>query len=169
VEAFDCLSGDATVWTELGPAAIRDVKVGDRVFSCHIETGRLTIKPVLRVTVRPAGRLLRLRVGGKVVDVSGGHPLWVAGKGWLRARELQPGMLLHTLVGTAEVESIERGDSQRSFNLVVADSHTYFVGDHMVLTHDNTVRRPTNRIVPGLAAAKGRARPERGGAQEVGS
>jgi hypothetical protein len=150
-QQYDCLSGDAKVSTELGPAPIRDIRVGDRVFSCDVETGELAIKPVLQITLRPAGPLMRLRADGKTVDVSGGHPFWASGCGWRRARELQPGMRLHTLTGTAEVKSAELGESQESFNLVVADFHTYFVGEQMILTHDNTVRKPTNKTVPGLA------------------
>jgi hypothetical protein len=34
---------------------------------------------------------------------------------------------------------------------VTADFHTFFAGKAMVLTHDNTIRKPTTRTVPGLA------------------
>jgi hypothetical protein len=33
---------------------------------------------------------------------------------------------------------------------VVADFHTYFVGEAKILSHDNTIRQPTNAVVPGL-------------------
>jgi hypothetical protein len=62
------------------------------------------------------------------------------------------GMQLHTLRGTVPVESIELGALQMTFSLVTADFHAFFVGKDRVLTHDNTIRTPTARIVPGLAS-----------------
>jgi hypothetical protein len=50
-----------------------------------------------------------------------------------------------------EVQSVEPSGEKETYNLVVADFHSYFAGDARVLTHDNTIRKPTNRIVPGLA------------------
>jgi len=46
--------------------------------------------------------------------------------------------------------SVDAADAQKTYNLVVADFHTYFVGNARIFTHDNTVRRPTNALVPGL-------------------
>ena len=39
---------------------------------------------------------------------------------------------------------------EQTYNLVVADFNTYFVGPEKILTHDVTERRPTRSIVPGL-------------------
>ena len=77
---------------------------------------------------------------------------WVSGKGWLKARELQPEMRFHTLKGTVRLDRVEPAAKQDTYNLVVADFHTYFVGRQKLLTHDNTIRKPTNCVVPGLAA-----------------
>ena len=128
------------------------IAVGDRVFCCDPETGCLALKPVLRKTVRPEGRLLKIRAGGEEFEASGGHVFWVAGQGWVKARDLRAGMRLHTIRGTVPIEGIEPGTLQASFSLVTADFHTFFAGTGMVLTHDNTIRPPTDRIVPGLAA-----------------
>jgi len=32
----------------------------------------------------------------------------------------------------------------------VADFHTYFVGEALILSHDTTPNEPTNALVPGL-------------------
>ncbi|MGO8745783.1 MAG: polymorphic toxin-type HINT domain-containing protein [Thermoguttaceae bacterium] len=148
---MDCLSGKTPVWTELGPIPIEEVRVGDRVFACDPETGCLALKPVLRKTLRPEGRQLSVRAGENRIETSGGHVFWVAGQGWVKARELKEGMQLHTIRGTVAAERIQPGSTQKSFNLVVADFHTFFAGQARILTHDNTVRQPTNRVVPGLA------------------
>ena len=70
------------------------------------------------------------------------------------ARDLQVGMNVHTLAGTATVAAIAKDKSERAYNLVVEGYHTYFAGNGKYLTHDNTIRRPTDRVVPGLVASK---------------
>jgi hypothetical protein len=134
---------------------VEKVVLGDRVFCCNPETGRLMLKPVLQQTVRPPGKLIKIRAGGEEFEASGGHVFWVAGRGWLKARDLREGMRLHTIRGTVPVEAAEPGTSQPSFSLIVADFHTFFAGKAMVLTHDNTIRKPTRSTVPGLAADSG--------------
>ena len=148
----DCLAAGTLVCAETGPTAVEKVAVGDRVFCCDPETGCLALKPVLRKTVRPEGRLLKIRAGGEEFEASGGHVFWVAGRGWVKARDLREGMQLHTIRGTVPVEGVEPGTLQTTFSLVAADFHTFFAGKGMVLTHDNTIRKPTNCVVPGLAA-----------------
>lgn len=76
---------------------------------------------------------------------------WVAGEGWVKARDLKAGMFLHTLKGNVCIDNVGSSEVQVTYNLVVADFHSYFAGDEKTLTHDNTIRQPTNMIVPGLA------------------
>ena len=146
----DCLAAGSQVWTATGPKAIERVRVGDLVLSQHPDSGELAYKPVVRTTVRPKGQLVRLFAGGEVFETSGGHLFWTSGEGWVKARELKPGMVLHGARRLAHVSRVEMGDEQETFNVVVADFHTYFVGQQRILSHDNTIRRPTNATVPGL-------------------
>jgi hypothetical protein len=53
---------------------------------------------------------------------------------------------------TVLIEAVEPGNHEQTYNLVVADFHTYFAGADRALSHDNTIRQPTDRVVPGLAA-----------------
>jgi len=77
----DCLALGTLVLTEMGFTAVEKVAVGDRVLCCDAETGCLALKPILRKTVRPEGRLLKIRAGGEEFQASGGHVFWVAGQG----------------------------------------------------------------------------------------
>jgi hypothetical protein len=77
---------------------------------------------------------------------------WVSGEGWVKSRKLTPGMVLHTAEGPVRVSNVTAGQHAQTYNLVVADFNTYFVGEQKILSHDNTVRRITRSIVPGLAA-----------------
>ncbi|NLE36724.1 MAG: hypothetical protein GX621_01720, partial [Pirellulaceae bacterium] len=80
-------------------------------------------------------------------------------QGWVKARELQGAMRLHTLKGTVDLKSVEPSGQADTYNLIVADFHTYFAGRQRILTHDNTIRKPTNCVVPGLPAHRVAARP----------
>jgi hypothetical protein len=151
-QSLDCLAAGTPVWTAKGPLAIERVRVGDLVLSQHPETGELAYKPVLRTTVRPSGKLMRIQAAGEEFQTSGGHLFWVAGQGWTKARQVQSGHVLHTVAGPVYVSFVESGTEAETYNLVVADFSTYFVGDAKVLSHDNTVRTPTRAVVPGLQA-----------------
>lgn len=148
----ECLAAGTPIWTELGPVAVEQIRVGDRVLAQDPDTGELDFKPVLRTTVRPSGKLLSLDAGsaGKL-DCSGGHVFWVAGQGWLRARKLEPGMMLHTLDGPVELREVKEGPAAETYNLVVADFHSYFTADGRWLSHDFTPQSATTAVVPGLA------------------
>ena len=148
----DCLAAGTPVWTDRGMVDIDKVLVGDLVLARNVESGELAYKPVLRTTIRPKGPIIRIKAGNEVFESSGGHPFWVAGDGWVKSRNLQAGMVLHTASGPIRVTDVGEVRAAPTFNLVVADFNTYFVGQQKVLSHDNTVRRPTRMIVPGLAA-----------------
>lgn len=146
----ECLAAGTPTWTDQGPQPIERVRVGDRVLSQDVESGCLTYKPVLTTSIRPPMDLIRIWLGGYSITATGGHPFWVAGQGWVKANELTPGMRLHRVSGSVIVDSVRSAGSAETYNLVVADYHTYFAGQDYVLTHDNSVRRPTNAILPGL-------------------
>jgi hypothetical protein len=78
--------------------------------------------------------------------------MWVDGVGWRMAKELDDGAILHSVTGTTRVEKIEPASEAETYNLVIADFNTYFVGESGILVHDNTPRRPTRAFIPGLTA-----------------
>ncbi len=149
--ALDCLAAGTQVWTDVGAVSIEKIKVGDRVLAQDADTGELAFKPVLRTTVRPKSDLLHLETEDASFDASGGHPFWVSGRGWLKVRQLETGMQLHGATSISTVRSLSTGPSDVTYNLIVADFHTYFIGPSRLLSHDNTVRRPALGSVPGLA------------------
>ena len=149
---YDCFAAGTPVWTEQGQVAIEKVRVGDMVLSRNVESGELTYKPVVRTTIRPAGQLTSIRVGKETFETSGGHLFWVSGEGWMKSRDLRSGMVLHTVAGPVRVSDVGTSKPAATYNMVVADFNTYFVGDQQILSHDNTVKRATSRVVPGLVA-----------------
>jgi DnaJ-domain-containing protein 1 len=147
-----CLNAGTPIWTEQGPVAVERICIGDLVLSRDVETGELAYKPVLLTTVRSKRQLTEFSVGKEKIQATGGHLFWVSGSGWVRTKELQPSQVLHTATSPAKVSDVQPGIVAETYNLVVADFHTYFVGDSRLLSHDNSPRRPTRMIVPGLPA-----------------
>ena len=149
---ISCLVPGTLIWTESGPVPIEKIEVGDRVVSQDPETGQVVCKPVLRTTSRTMGPILALETDKATIRCSGGHPFWISGKGWVKARQLEPGTRLHSVDGSLEVRSVAPSGRRQTHNLIVADFHTYFVGEAKILSHDITIHKPTNTLVPGLTA-----------------
>ncbi len=146
-----CFTADTPVWSEYGPRPIASLRVGDRVLSKDVESGELTYRSIVRTTYRETERpLTRLTLAGEPITATGGHLFWVSGTGWVRARDLKPGQLVHTVTGTVRVDAVEEVPTEPTFNLVVDGFHTYFVGDGKALCHDVSLASPTDAVVPGL-------------------
>ena len=72
------------------------------------------------------------------------HRFWVENKKkWVAAKELKPGMLLRTVTGgVSKIKMIIVQDvpEQNTYNLTIADCHTFFVGALGVLVHNEDSR-----------------------------
>ena len=147
---LECLVAGTTVWTNTGPVPIEEIRPGDLVLAQDTETGELAHKTVLRTTVRPPSKLVTVSAGGETFVASEGHPFWVNGKGWVTAKALEPDSILHGIAGATRIQgTITNSAEESTYNLVVADFHTFFIGDSQILVHDNSVCRPTLARVPG--------------------
>ena len=84
------------------------------------------------------------------ITATPGHLFWVSGTGWVRARDLQAGQLIHTPTGAVRVEGVADAPQEPTYNLVVDRFHSYFVGESQALVHDVSLSSPTDAVVPGL-------------------
>jgi hypothetical protein len=147
-----CFLAGTPVRSERGLVPIESLKPGDRVLAQQQDTGELAYRVVIRTTLRPPTKVLKLHMVGDAITATAGHPFWVNGQGWRMAKELAPGDLLHGLSGATPLDRIEAVPDQPAHNLVVEGFNTYFVGQSGLLVHDNEFREPTRSIVPGLPA-----------------
>lgn len=147
---ISCFGAGTPVLTLHGPRAIETLKVGDRVLSQNTRTGALNYQPVLVVHHNPPGKTLRITLKGESIVSSEFHRFWVAGRGWVMARELKSGDTVRVLGGVAPIESIENDAVQPVFNLDVAEDADFFVGRASALVHDNSL--PGLRLAPFDAA-----------------
>ena len=148
----ECFVRGTPVWTKTGQKPIESLSVGDLVLAQNVNTGQIAYKPVMLRTLRPAGPILQISTPDETLLLTRGHPLWVDGVGWQMAKELRDGAVLYSVTGTTRIESVKSATEAETYNLVVADFNTYFVGESGILVHDNTARRPTRALVPGLVA-----------------
>ncbi len=148
--SHECLTAGTPVWTARGHVAIEKMKAGDLVLSQDVVTGELTYKSVLRTTIRPTTDTVRITVVGDSVKATLGHPFWVSGEGWVKAKDLESGMELHTHNGVVAITEVAPSGSAEAYNLVVDEYNNYFVGKWGLLNHDNSARQAAETLVPGL-------------------
>jgi hypothetical protein len=135
-----CFVAGTPVRTIHGLRPIESLQVGDQVLSQDTTTAALGFQPILFVHHNPPGATLQLELdNGETLVPSIYHRFWRAGQGWTIARDLKPGDTLRTLEGRARIIAINPGSTVPIFNLDVAETRTFFVGEHGALVHDNTL------------------------------
>ena len=136
---ISCFAAGTPVKTRQGPRAIETIQTGDLVLAQDATTGALAFQPVTAVHHNQPAATVRLRLdNGEEIVPSTYHRFWLAGRGWVMARDLKPGDPLRALSGRIKVAQVGPGETVPVFNLDIASHHTYFVGDHDYLVHDNT-------------------------------
>ncbi len=146
VRTVSCFGAGTPVWAQDGRRAIESLRVGDLVLAQDTATGELGYRPVTVVHHNPPSKTFVVRVEGEEIVSSPFHRFWAVGRGWVMARDLKAGDRLRNLGRTALVESVDEGPEQLVYNLDVAGSHSFFVGEQGALVHDNTL--------PDLVAAR---------------
>lgn len=146
----ECFVAGTPVWTARGAVAIEAIKVGDLVLAQDVESGELALRPVMVTTRRAPQALVRVYVDDEPITCTAGHPFWVVGAGWTRARDLEEGDSLWNPVGTSVVCSADTATEEATYNLIVDEFSSYFVGNSRVLVHDGSYFAVSHRDVPGF-------------------
>jgi hypothetical protein len=149
-----CLAWKTPVATETGLRPIEQIVPGDKVLAQDPLTGQLNYKVVLERTIRHLGKMRKISLGGDSITVTLGHPFWVAGRGWLMAKEVEVGQRLCCLGESREITEVAELPEDVGYNLVVEDFATYFAGECRVLLHDNTLPLPTDALLPGFVPTR---------------
>ena len=137
-----CFAPGTLVLTLDGPRVIESIQLGDRVLAQDTTTGQLLFQPVLAVHRNGPAPTFRIAIDGQTIVATGIHRFWKAGKGWVMARDLQPGDHLRVIGGTAVVRSLAADATQPVYNLDVAHDRDFFVGTQNLLVHDFSFVQP---------------------------
>jgi Pretoxin HINT domain len=146
ISRHSCFGKGTIVRTLDGSSSIETLRVGDIVLSQDILTGKLDYRPVLKVHHNPPCATFRVSLGDDAIVTSPSHRFWVAGRGWVMARDLKVGDPIRTVGDVTRVTTIEPEKVQPVFNLDIADDADFFVGSVGALVHDNTL--PDLRLAP---------------------
>ncbi|MFO0939396.1 MAG: polymorphic toxin-type HINT domain-containing protein [Pirellulales bacterium] len=149
IQKMSCFVAGTEVQTSRGLRKIETILPGDLVLSKDISTGELSFKPVIAPTTRKPAKTVILKVDDDTIHATTSHLLWVCGKGWTKAGEIKAGDLLHSAAEPAVVISSTPGAELPTHNLIVADTHTYFVGASRILSHDVLPRGAVHELIPG--------------------
>lgn len=144
-----CFVAGTQVATLRGPRSIETIMPGDMVLSRHVPSGELRYQPVICGTQREPTQTVILTVDNDTIHATQSHLLWVSGQGWTQAGDIKPGDLLHAAAEPAVVMSTKLDAVLPTYNLIVMDTHTYFVGTSRVLSHDVLPRGSVHELVPG--------------------
>ncbi len=139
---FGCNSftKDTLVHTENGLKPISEIKVGDKVLSLDERTQITSYQPVMAI-IQGEQRYQLIKItldSGESLETTAEHPFYIKGKGWNPANSLKVGQALQLHNGTTVV--IKEIDTsvrlEKVYNLTVANTHNYFVGEDGVLVHN---------------------------------
>jgi RNA polymerase sigma factor (sigma-70 family) len=142
---LSCFGAGTPVQTLTGARPIESIQIGDRVLTRDVHGGGLEFAPVLAVFHNRPSETLRLQIGEGSVVTTGIHRFWIAGKGWVMARDLKPGDLVRTLEGIAPICSVVSNLIQPVFNLEVGKNRSFFAGEPAAFVHDNSRVEPASR------------------------
>lgn len=149
---ISCFRAGTLVHTARGLEPIEELHIGDLVLAQDVETGELAYKPVMLKTRREKRPLVCVTMGDEDIVGTSGHPFWKSGTGWIKSRDLELGDLVRSVQASESVTRTQPNvATDETYNLIVADFHTYFVGQAGVLVHDVTPTAPTNAVIPGLS------------------
>ncbi|MGW4780002.1 polymorphic toxin-type HINT domain-containing protein [Streptomyces filamentosus] len=127
--------------------SIEEVEVGDQVLAANPKDGKPVAKAVTATILTSEDKkyvdlVIGSEGGTQPLVTTGHHPFWVESeRSWLDADQLQPGMILLAYDGSrAAVARVRTYETrQDTYNLTVADLHTYYVlaGKTPVLVHNS--------------------------------
>ena len=137
-----CFVAGTLVWMGDGTTKpIEQVRVGDTVLSKNEQTGEVAAKKVLHTSVRQNIWTRKLSFdNGAILETTDEHPLYVEGRGFVKAKEVGIGSSIVTRAGpSAKVVGVE-ADVRRAtvYNFTVDEFHNYFVGSQALWVHNTS-------------------------------
>jgi hypothetical protein len=142
VPRHSCFGAGTLVHTWAGLRPIEELGAGDLVLTRDTTSGGLGFQPVVIAYHNPPNATYRIDLGSESIVATGIHRFWIAGQGWVMARDLKPGDRLRTVSGTLAIKDVQSGKVQDVFNLQLAGGDNFFVGSLGLMAHDNSIVNP---------------------------
>ena len=137
---FFCFVAGTKVKTENGFKNIEDIKIGEKVYSFNLDNNEIELKEVLELIHSSAKDTYKMTIGGKTVEMTSKHQVYIVDKGWTRAYNIKIGDMMLSASGDkvkiTNIEHIKYNEPIDTYNLTVEDNSNYFVTDIQVLVHN---------------------------------
>ncbi|WP_444924590.1 polymorphic toxin-type HINT domain-containing protein [Microbulbifer sp. DLAB2-AF] len=144
-EGHCCFVAGTQVVTKDGFKAIETIEIGDLVLSKDVDSGQQGWKPVTQLFTKYR-QIFDVVVESdaseaskqKLIETTDDHPFYVQGKGWVATIDLKPGDKIETDETSVAVVKTVRASNRNdtTYNLEVADFHTYYVTKLKLLVHN---------------------------------
>ena len=135
-----CFVAGTKVKTENGFKNIEDIKIGDKVYSYNLNNNSLELKKVLNTIKSNTIDTYKVTIGGKTVEMSPKHQIYIIDKGWVRAYNLKVDDKLLDIngkeVSITKIEYKKYDKPIDTYNLTVEGNGNYFVTNIQVLVHN---------------------------------
>lgn len=136
-----CFPAGTKVSTPNGDVNIEDIKVGDTVYACDLQTGATVERNVTELLHNFTYHWVDVQVGSEVIRATRSHPFWIESKqDWVETADLKSGMVVRLENGHSaaitNVAMIDLQQPQPTYNFEVAVNHDYFVSGLHVLVHN---------------------------------
>lgn len=143
--AIPCfLEGTLVATSAHGLVPINLLKLNMRVPAYEEFKQAIFDKPITAILQNKTVRLVNVATDRETIYSTVRHRFWVENKNkWVAAQSLKPGMLLRTIAGqVTKINSISVQDvsEKNTYNLTIAECHTFFVGQQGVLVHNEDKR-----------------------------
>jgi hypothetical protein len=154
---LSCFAAGTPVRTLTGPRPIESLDIGDQVLTQDPHSGALSFRPVVAAVHNKPDKVYKIDLGEEPIRATAIHRFWKAGKGWVRASDLQPGDRIRSVGGVATVKAVAPADIEPVYNLTVLQAESFFVGSQGLLVHDNSEVVPVGKpfdAAPELSAPR---------------
>jgi hypothetical protein len=135
-----CFTGETLILTKDGYKHIKDIEIGNDVYSENPETGEKGLKKVKNVFTNETKEIIHIYLGQEEIKATPNHPFWVEEKGWIAAGELQAGDKVRlyngNVINVDKTIAKKLEENIKVYNFEVEDWHTYFVSSLQVLVHN---------------------------------
>jgi len=151
-DTIPCFPAEALVHTPDGLREIQSLREGDLVLTYDSKNGEVVPRPVTACLGNWTQHLVKIKVGNEVVWATRIHPFYLPETDeWRSAMQLKAGMkVLGIDLKPRMIEEVQiMGTHEDTFNISVAEFHTFFVGETGVLVHNSgfeNMARTTTQI-----------------------
>jgi hypothetical protein len=140
-DTIPCFPAETLVHTPDGLRPIHALREGDLVMSYDSMTNQVVARQIVSCMGNWTQHLVKMKIGEEIIWSTRVHPFFLPDTGqWLPATQLKPGMtVLGIDLKPRTIDDVQlMGTHEDTYNISVADFHTFFVGEVGLLVHNSS-------------------------------